>query len=148
MKFKVVLPILGFEDIKEFELEKIEQINPIQGEFEELMNVKKDLSKIEKIKEKIFEVERIFDLEYSVYEPLEMSEAQSEFFSNAMNELRIAIDKAQERAEYLENVDVEEVLDRLSSLQELIRRYGSVEEAITYYEEKKKELEKLEGEAK
>jgi len=133
------------KEFLKFELEKIEQINPIPGEFEELMNVKKDLSKIEKIKEKIFEVERIFDLEYSVYELLEMSEAQSEFFSNAMNELRIAIDKAQERAEYLENVDVEEVLDRLSSLQELIRRYGSVEEAITYYEEKKKELEKLEN---
>ena len=128
-----------------FELEKIEQIDPKIGEFEELMSVKKDLSKIEKIKEKIFEVERIFDFEYSVYELLEMSGVESEFFSNAMNELRIAIDKAQEKAEYLENVDVEEVLERLSNLQDLIRRYGSIEECLEYYENKKKELNQLEN---
>jgi len=128
-----------------FELEKIEQIDPKIGEFEELMSVKKDLSKIEKIKEKIFEVERIFDFEYSVYELLEMSEVNSEFFSNAMNELRIAIDKAQEKAEYLENVDVEEVLERLSNLQDLIRRYGSIEECLEYYEKKKNELNQLEN---
>ncbi|GAB6073680.1 AAA family ATPase [Nautilia lithotrophica] len=133
------------KEFLKYELEKIEKINPKIGEFEELMEVKKDLSKIEKIKEKIFEVERIFDFEYSVYELLEMSGIESEFFSNAMNELRIAIDKANEKAEYLENVDIEEVLERLSNLQELIRRYGSVEEALEYYEEKKKELEKLEN---
>jgi len=128
-----------------FELEKIEQIDPKEGEFEELMGIKKDLSKIEKIKEKIFEVERIFDFEHHVYELLEMSGSDSEFFSNAMNELRIAIEKANEKAEYLENVDIEEVLERLSSLQELIRRYGSIEETLEYYGNKKKELEKLEN---
>ena len=128
-----------------FELEKIEQIDPKLGEFEELMRVKKDLSKIEKIKEKITEVERMFDFEYSVYELLEMSDIESEFFSNAMNDLRIAIDKAQEKAEYLENVDIEKVLERLSDLQDLIRRYGSVENCLEYYEKKKKELNKLEN---
>ena len=133
------------KEFLKYELEKIEKINPKIGEFEELMEVKKDLSKIEKIKEKIFEVERIFDFEYSVYELLEMSGIESEFFSNAMNELRIAIDKANEKAEYLENVDIEEILERLSNLQELIRRYGSVKEALEYYEKKKKELEKLEN---
>jgi len=133
------------KEFLKFELEKIEQIDPKEGEFDELMKVKKDLSKIEKIKEKVFEVERIFDFEHSVYELLEMTDTDSEFFSNAMNELRIAIDKANEKAEYLENVDVEEVLERLSNLQDLIRRYGSVEEALEYYTEKKKELEKLEN---
>ncbi|ACM93458.1 ATPase [Nautilia profundicola AmH] len=133
------------KEFLKYELEKIEKIDPKHGEFEELMEIKKDLSKIEKIKEKVFEVERIFDFEYSVYELLEMSGLESEFFSNAMNELRIAIDKANEKADYLENVDIEEVLERLSNLQDLIRRYGSVEEALEYYEEKKKELEKLEN---
>jgi DNA repair protein RecN (Recombination protein N) len=128
-----------------FELNKIEEINPKPGEFEELMKIKKDLSKIEKIKEKIFEVERIFDFEHNVYEFLEMIEEESDFFSNAMNELRIAIDKANEKASFLESVDVEEVLNRLSDLQELIRRFGSIEETLEYYEEKKHELEKLEN---
>jgi len=62
-----------------------------------------------------------------------------------MNELRIAIQEAKEKAEFLENVDIEEVLNRLSTLQELIRRYGSIKEAINYYEEKQKELKELEN---
>ncbi len=128
-----------------FELNKIETINPKEGEFEELMKIKKDLSKIEKIKEKILEIERIFEFEHSVYEFLDMIEEDSEFFSNSMNELRIMIDKAQEKASFLESVDIEEVLNRLSDLQELIRRFGSIEESLKYYEEKKKELEKLEN---
>jgi DNA repair protein RecN (Recombination protein N) len=128
-----------------FEIEKIKSISPKIGEFEELMSVKKDLSKIEKIKEKMYEVERIFDFEYSVYEFLDMIEEESEFFSNAMNELRIAIDKAHQKAEFLENVNIEEVLERLSNLQELIRKYGSIEEALKSYEEKQKELKKLEN---
>ncbi|WP_457564213.1 AAA family ATPase [Caminibacter sp.] len=128
-----------------FELGKIESINPKPGEFEELMKIKKDLSRIEKIKEKIFEVERIFEFENSVYEFLDMIEEEGEFFSNAMNELRIAIDKAHEKASFLESMDVEEVLNRLSDLQELIRRFGSIEETLEYYHEKKEELNRLEN---
>ncbi|WP_456470926.1 AAA family ATPase [Caminibacter sp.] len=128
-----------------YELNKIETINPKEGEFEELMKIKKDLSKIEKIKEKAQDVERIFELENGVYEFLDMIEEDSEFFSNAMNELRIAIDKAYEKASFLESVNIEEVLNRLSDLQELIRRFGSIEETLNYYREKKNELELLEN---
>jgi len=128
-----------------FELSKIEEINPKPNEFEELMKIKKDLSKVEKIKEKAYEVERVFEFEHYVYEFLDMMEEDSEFFSNAMNELRIIIDKAHQKAEFLESVDIEEVLERLSNLQELIRRFGSIEEALKYYEEKQKELQKLQN---
>ena len=128
-----------------FELEKIEKISPKEGEFEELIEIKKDLSKIEKIKDKLFEVERIFNFENSVIEFLDMINYDNSFFSDAMNELRFAIQEAKEKAEFLENVDIEEVLNRLSTLQELIRRYGSIKEAINYYEEKQKELKELEN---
>ncbi|MEO1923989.1 MAG: AAA family ATPase [Nautiliaceae bacterium] len=128
-----------------YELNKIETINPKEGEFEELMKIKKDLSRIEKIKEKAQNVERIFELENGVYEFLDMIEEDSEFFSSAMNELRIAIDKAYEKASFLESVDIEEVLNRLSDLQELIRRFGSIKESLNYYNEKKKELDLLEN---
>jgi len=127
----------------QYEIEKIENISPKIGEFEELMAIKKDLSKIEKIKEKAYEIERIFELENSVYEFLDMIDYESEFFSSAMNELRIAIDKAHEKASFLESIDIEEVLDRLSNLQELIRRFGSIENTLNYLEEKKEELQKL-----
>ena len=133
------------KEFLEFELEKIEKISPKEGEFEELMEIKKDLSRIEKIKEKIFEVERVFEFENSVIEFLNMINYDDSFFSNAMNELRMAIQEAREKAEFLENVDIEEVLNRLSILQELIRRYGSIKDAINYYEEKQKELKELEN---
>ena len=128
-----------------YEIEKINSINPKEDEFEELMKIKKDLSKIEKIKEKAFEVEQIFEFENRVYEFLDMMEEESEFFSNAMNELRVILDKAGEKAEFLESVNIEEVLDRLSELQELIRRFGSIKEAIKYAKEKETELEKLQN---
>ncbi len=128
-----------------YELNKIETINPKENEFEELMEIKKDMSKIEKLKEKSFEIEKIFDFEHSVYEFLDMIGEGSEFFSNAMNELRIALDKAHEKASFLENINIEEILDRLSDLQDLIRRFGSIQEAKEYYDEKQKELYELEN---
>ncbi|WP_024791646.1 AAA family ATPase [Lebetimonas sp. JS032] len=133
------------KEFLKYEIEKIESISPKTGEFEELMKIKKDLSRIEKIKDKIHEVERIFDLEHIVYEFLEMTDEDGEFFSNTMNELRIMIDKAVEKASFLENVNIEEVLERLSKLQELIRRFGSIEETLKYYEEKKEELNRFEN---
>ena len=128
-----------------YEIDKINSINPKEDEFEELMKIKKDLSKIEKIKEKAYEVEQIFEFENRVYEFLDMIEEDSEFFSTAMNELRVALDKANEKAEFLESVDIEEVLDRLSKLQELIRKFGSIKEAIEYAKEKEEELFKLQN---
>ena len=128
-----------------FEIDKINSINPKEGEFEELMKIKKDLSKIEKIKEKAYEIEPIFEFENRVYEFLDMIEEDSEFFSNAMNELRVALDKAGEKAEFLESVNIEEVLDRLSQLQDLIRKFGSIEKAIEYAKEKQEELFKLQN---
>ena len=128
-----------------FEIDKINTINPKEGEFEELMKIKKDLSKIEKIKEKAYEIEPIFEFENRVYEFLDMIEEDSDFFSNAMNELRVALDKAGEKAEFLESVDIEEVLERLSQLQELIRKFGSIEEALKYAQEKQEELFKLQN---
>ena len=133
------------KEFLKFEIEKIKNINPKPEEFEELMKIKKDLSKIEKIKEKAFEIENIFRFENSVYEFLEMIDEKSEFFSNAMNELRFALEKANEKAEFLENVNIEEILERLSLLNELIRRFGSINAALEYLKEKEKELEKLQN---
>ena len=62
-----------------------------------------------------------------------------------MNELRIALDKAYEKEEFLESIDIEEVLERLSNLQELIRKFGSIEESLNYLKQKEEELKELEN---
>jgi len=128
-----------------FELNKINSINPKPEEFDELMQIKKDLSRVEKIKEKAFEAEKIFEFENRVYDFLEMIDFENDFFSTAMNELRIALEKAYEKEEFLQNVDIEEVLERLSKLQELIRKFGSINEALEYAQNKQKELNELEN---
>jgi len=133
------------KEFLKYEIEKINSIAPKEGEFEELMRIKKELSKIEKIKEKIKEIEGIFYFEDKVYEFLNLIEENSEFFSTAMNELRIIIEKSLEKVEELNNLDIEEILNRLSILQGLIKRFNSIENALNYVKEKEEELKFLEN---
>jgi DNA repair protein RecN (Recombination protein N) len=134
------------EDLKEFlefEINKIETISPKVGEFEELMEIKKNLSKIEKLKSLRSAIKGVFEFESLVNEFLSFQDIESGFFDEAMNELRGYMDLADEKAEFLETIDVEDVLNRLEELQGLIKRFGSIEESLKYLEEKKEELKKL-----
>ena len=136
------------EELKEFlnyEIDKIEKLAPKEGEFEELMDIKKNVSKIEKLKELIFGVAGIFNFETKVIDFLNEIEVDTTFFDETMNELRNYIDMAEQKAEFLENIDVDEVLDRLQNLQNLIKRFGSISESLIYLENKKQEFFKLEN---
>ena len=136
------------QELKEFlkfEIDKIENISPKIGEFEELMEIKKNLSKIEKLKDLKNQIEGIFEFENIVGEFFNLQEIDSSFFDDAMNELKNVLEEVDEKAEFLENIDIEEVLNRLEELQGLIKRFGSIEESLKYLEEKKIELEKLEN---
>jgi DNA repair protein RecN (Recombination protein N) len=136
------------EDLKEFlnfEINKIEKIAPKVGEFEELMEIKKNLSKIEKLKSLRNNAENIFEFESIVNEFLTFQEIETSFFDETMNELRNYMDLADEKAEFLETIEIEEVLNRLEELQGLIKRFGTIEESLKYLDEKKEELKKLEN---
>ena len=123
-----------------YEIEKIEGIDPKPGEEEELLKIKQQLSRIDKIKEALATASEIFSLESSVEEVYRLLEKENDLFSEAMNQLRADFDDTQMLANELEEVDVEEVLDRLGDLTALKNRYGSIEEALAYKEAKKKEL--------
>ena len=137
--------IVELKEFASFEIQKIEDVNPLVSEDEELLKIKKELSKKEKIQEKILEANTIFDFEHQVSQALDALDVQSSFFDDAMNELRVVFDNAQERFNALEDVDIEEVLNRIESLGGLKRRYGSIEEALQYKEQKKKELAEYEN---
>jgi DNA repair protein RecN (Recombination protein N) len=109
------------------------------------MDIKKNLSKIEKLKSLKNQVEGIFEFESIVNEFLTLQEIETLFFDEAMNELRNYIELADEKADFLESIDIEEVLNRLEDLQGLIKRFGSIEESLEYLENKKEELKKLEN---
>ena len=137
--------IVELKEFAAFEIKKIEDINPNAGEDEELLKIKKELSKKEKVLEHISAANEIFNFEHHVSGALGSLENDSAFFDDAMNELRAVLDSAEERFSALDDVDVEDVLNRIEELSGLKRRYGSIEEAIAYKEQKKIELTKYEN---
>jgi len=134
----------NLSELKEFaqyEISKIDAIKPKIGEDEELNLIKKQLSKKEKIESAIAQANAIFSNESSVSSALGLLETDSAFFDDAMNELRSIFESASERLEELEEVSIESVLDRIEQISELKHRYGGVEEALAYRDQKALELE-------
>ena len=131
-------------ELKEFaayEIAKIDAIKPLIGEDEELNSIKKQLSKKEKITESIQAAEIIFKYENQVHNALSLLDVESSFFDDVMNELRSVFESSLEKLELLEEVSVEDILNRIESLSELKRRYGGIAEALVYRDQKARELE-------
>ncbi len=128
-----------------FELDRFYKLSPKEGEFEELLEIKKKISKIEKITQSALKAEEIFEFEGAVYQFLREVNKNEDFFSNAMNELRVIIEEEKSKIEELKEIDIEEVLNRLSELDSLIKRFGSIKEAIRYFKKKEEELRELEN---
>jgi DNA repair protein RecN (Recombination protein N) len=136
------------EDLKEFakfEINKIEQINPSIDEYEELNFLKKRLSKKEKIEVAIKKSSGIMEFNQSVTSALELLEVDSSFFDEAINELNNIFEKFNDSLYELEDINIEQILDRIEKLASLQKRFGSIEECLKYKELKKIELESYEN---
>ncbi len=133
--------ILELIEFTEFEIEKIESINPIVGEDEELLKVKHQLSRIDKVNAALEGANGIFAFEESVFELYRLLEKDASFFSEMMNQLRADFEDIESLSDELAEVDIEAVLDRLEKISSLKNRYGSIQEALEYVAVKKKELE-------
>ena len=123
-----------------YEIQKIEKINPKTGEDEALLEVKQQLSRIDKIKESLSTAMEIFACEASVEEVYRLLNKDASVFVDAMNQVRSDFEETESLADELEQMDVEEILDRLSDITGLQQRYGSIEEALIYKDAKKEEL--------
>ena len=124
-----------------YEVDKIEKIDPKLGEDEELMQIKRQLSRIDKIKESLTTAMDIFLAEGAVEEVYRLLEKDASHFTEALNQVRVDFEETELLTSELEDMNVEEVLDRLSDITSLQQRYGSIEEALQYKDMKKKELE-------
>ena len=123
-----------------FEIEKIEGINPQIGEDEELLKVKQQLSRIEKVNEALAKSNEIFLLEESVSELYRLLDKDDSSFSEMMNQLRADFEDVERLAEELAETDIESVLDRLEKISSLKNRYGGIEEALAHAKLKREEL--------
>jgi len=93
-----------------YEVEKIASINPKIGEEEELLKIKQQLSRIDKIKDALSRASDIFTLEASVEEVYRLLDKDGSMFTDAMNQLRADFEETENLADELEEVNVEEVL--------------------------------------
>lgn len=137
--------IFDLREFAAFEVEKIDRISPELNEYERLVEIKKALSMKDKADEKITLAESIFEQEYLVSEALQSMDIDSAFFDDVMNELRVQFDSARRSFEEIEDINIEEVLDRLEQLSDLERRYGSIEKALHYRDQKAAELERYDN---
>jgi len=128
-------------EFAEFEIDKIESINPMLGEDEELLKVKQQLSRIDKVNDAVESANGIFSFEEAVTEVYRLLDKDDTIFSEMINQLRADFEEVEILSEELAEVDIEVVLDRLEKISSLKNRYGSIEEALNYADLKKKELE-------
>jgi DNA repair protein RecN (Recombination protein N) len=123
-----------------FEIEKITSIDPKVGEDEELLKIKHQLSRMDKINDALAEANRIFELEESVSEVYRLLDKEQGAFVEMMNQLRADFEDIESHFDELSEIDIEEVLDRLEKISWLKNRYGSIEEALAYLKLKEEEL--------
>lgn len=145
---KIIEDETKLEDLKEFvkfEIDKIEQINPKVDEYEELNEIKKRLAKKEKIEVAINKASGILEFNQSVNNVLELMEVDSSFFDETMNELNNIFEKFNDSLIELDDINIENVLDRIEKLSSLQKRFGSIKECLEYKEQKIKELESYEN---
>jgi DNA repair protein RecN (Recombination protein N) len=132
-------------EFAKFEIEKIESIAPKEGEYENLLNLKKLLSKKEKISDLAQKANEIYENTSPLFELYDLIGIDKTLLSDAMGDLADAIDKAADEVEKTEEIDPEALLERIEKLSSLIRRFGGISEALSHVRLKKDELTQFES---
>ena len=131
----------SYKEFIEFEIEKIKSIDPKEGEYEELKSLKDTLNKKEKIEKLLNEAKTFLESSHKISQALDILECESSFFDDAINEIYAHFDRFYQKMEALEDTNIEATLDRIENLASLIKKYGSIEDALHYKAKKEAELE-------
>ncbi|RDU72522.1 DNA recombination protein RecN [Helicobacter aurati] len=136
--------IESLKDFAKFEIERIASVNPQIGEYDKLLHDKKLISKREKIMQHCkVALQTLEDLD-SVYKTFELLEVDIDSLESAVLEAR---DKLEESMAMFQQIDLnpEALLDRLSQLADINRKYGSIENALTHLELQQEKLKEYEN---
>jgi len=128
-----------------FESKEIQDLNPSEEEYIEVFEIKKKLNSIDKIKEKFSGVDGVFEQESKIYELLDLLDKPNEFAQVFFEEMNDLIVEAETQIDFLSNYDLEELLDKIENYSKLVKKYGSVKDALFFLEEKEKEIEHYEN---
>lgn len=132
------------KDFLEFEINKIKNINPKEGELEELRELKDKISKKDNIMENINMGISIINSEsisklISSLNVLEKQE-ESEALKLQLEELEDVFRKEESKYIDVDIDNIEEILDRISDINGLIKKYGDVNNCLKILKDKEEEL--------
>jgi DNA repair protein RecN (Recombination protein N) len=135
------------ENLKEFikfEIQKIESIDPKPDEYDDLKHIKDNLSKKQKIQEAHEKCAVVLNNTHHITHLLNLLDVDSGFFDDAINEVNNLVERFEDSINGVDDHEIESILDRIENLSALQKKYGSIEDAIKYKEQKTKELQEYE----
>ncbi|TLD98385.1 DNA repair protein RecN [Helicobacter trogontum] len=136
--------IESLKDFAQFEIDKITKVQPQVGEYERLMHDKKLLSKREKVMETCDKALQELDNLDSVHKALELLGIDNTTFLSSIMEARGHIENGLHEFNSLD-MDIESLLERISMLADIIRKYGSEEEALKHLAMQQQKLQEYES---
>lgn len=128
-----------------FEIDKIAKIDPKIDEYDELKEVKINLSKKEKFDDMMSDIKPMLHETHKISNALQLLDVECAFFDDAMAEVNNHFEKFHDSIASQEDMDIEAVLTRIEELSSLNKKFGGIEEALSYKKQKEKELEGYEN---
>jgi DNA repair protein RecN (Recombination protein N) len=128
-----------------FEIDKIAKIDPKPNEYDELKDIKDQISKKEKFEAKLEEITPILSQLYKISDLLNQFGISGDFFDDAVAQVEQQLTSLHTELKNIDIDDIEQVLTRIEQLSGLIKRFGSLQEAIEYRNKKEQELQKYEN---
>jgi len=128
-----------------FEIDKITKIDPKQGEYEELKELKTNLSKKDKFDDILQDIQPLLNETHKISSALQLLDVDCSFFDDAMSEVNNHFEKFHDSLSSNDDMDIEHVLTRIEELSSLNKKFGGIQEALDYKKEKEKELEGYEN---
>ena len=132
-------------EFAKFEIDKIEKLNPRIDEYDELKTIKDNLSKKDKVQNILDEAMPFLNNTHKISSALQLLEINSEFFDDAVNEVNNIFEKFNDSITSMDDMDIENVLDRIEQLSSLNKKYGGIAEALEYKKQKQIELDGYEN---
>jgi DNA repair protein RecN (Recombination protein N) len=127
------------------EIDKIAKIDPKLDEYEELKELKVNLSKKDKFDAILQEIQPMLNETHKISNALQFLDIDCAFFDEAIAEVNNHIEKFYDSLDSNEDIDIESVLTRIEELSSLNKKYGGIQEALDYKTQKEKELEGYEN---
>jgi len=128
-----------------FEIEKIAKIDPQVDEYDELKELKINLSKKDKFDDILQDIQPMLNETHKISSALQLLDVDCAFFDDAIAEVNNHFEKFYDSVASTDDMEIESVLTRIEELSSLNKKFGGITEALEYKKVKEKELEGYEN---